>query len=651
MPRYTAVAPTFTPLDYKTRIAPLEQYKEEYDKRMDALDEQGVLADAIGGLIDENQDPELARTYRDYNDKMVSTAQNLLQTGDLGSSRRALGELRRDYANKLVPIQQAYNLRAEDAKADREMHRKDPSYRSNNPLDNPLSSYMNGHMPDQFGVSGDKLYAEGLADAKAQSERVHRILQDWKVDPKLGNEWYTKRIASGYNADETAAMLAEMAGVDLDNAKTQEEIKQLSQAGQYVYDAMNRIYSANGVDNLTSDTDRTHMQGRILDGIVAGLTYKESDEEKQHDPLLGLKAEKLRRELSGGGNGEPKNTNTRDYTGQHNEEGKIIRDKIIKQFDKPIVDQKTGRIVRNGLEAYLAIKEIEDLTLDQSEYDRRISEYLKQHPELNGYDKYKDPEFIRLTAEKSRAKGTATAENKAELKRRKELYGDLALTRKEYNDIKKAVGVSDRELTIEDVYNASNNNLEYSTTPMRFHEVSNDANTPLQQNILSHIRSNIGKGDKVVYKADNDGLRKTNQGKPVRVSESTFDDKNVKAIKITPTSAANGEILIQCKDGNYLVPAFAIGNEAGSDIFGQQINEAGTTVQQYINGVLNGKEVIVGVEKLRDGTKRPIVIDYGLVSIDERNKAIEHMLDEVTLEMQNNTGRNIFQSLGKTSSK
>lgn len=648
MPRYTAVAPTFTPLDYKTRIAPLEQYKEEYDKRMDALDEQGVLADAIGGLIDENQDPELARTYKDYNDKMVSTAQNLLQTGDLGSSRRALGELRRDYASKLIPIQQAFNARAEDAKLDREMRRKDPSYRSNNPLHNPLSAYMNGNMPDQFGVSGDKLYAEGMADARAQSERVHRILQDWKVDPKLGNEWYTKRIASGYNADETAAMLAEMAGVDLDNAKTQEEIKQLSQAGQYVYDAMNRIYSANGVDNLTSDADRTHMQGRILDGIVAGLTYKESDEEKQHDPLLGLKAEKLRRELSGGGNGEPKNTNTRNYTGQHNEEGKIIRDKIIKQLDKPIVDKNTGRIVRNGLEAYFAIRDAEKAAdPSNSPYMARMREIQAGYPGPQTNLSQINEEYKQL----EEAQARYLKEQKAELARVKSLYSDAALSNKEYNDIKKAIGISDRELTIEDVYNAANNNLEYSTTPMKFHEVSNYANAPLQQNILSHIRSNIGKRDKVVYKADNDGLRKTNQGRPVRVSESTFDDKNVKAIKITPTSAANGEILIECKDGNYLVPAFVVGNEAGSDIFGQQINEGGTTVQQYINGVLNGKEVIVGVEKLRDGTKRPITIDYGLVSIDERNRAIEDMLHELTLEMQNNTGRNIFQSLGKTSSK
>lgn len=593
MPKYTAVAPTFTPLDYKTRIAPLEQYKEEYDKRMDALDEQGVLADAIGGLIDENQDPELARTYRDYNDKMVSTAQNLLQTGDLGSSRRALGELRRDYANKLIPIQQAYNLRAEDAKADREMRRKDPSYRSNNPLNNPLSAYMNGNMPDQFGVSGDKLYAEGLADAKAQSERVHRILQDWKVDPKLGNEWYTKRIASGYNADETAAMLAEMAGVDLDNAKTQEEIKQLSQAGQYVYDAMNRIYSANGVDNLTSDADRAHMQGRILDGIVAGLTYKESDEEKQHDPLLGLKAAKLRAELNPTTT-DPKNTSPREYIGKYGKEGRIIAEKV-KEFDKPIVDSKTGRIVRNGLDAYYAIK---DARKKIEQYDENFAalqeQYMQAGTDANSAKtkEEKDAATQRMRSIKAQIQNEITKRNEllSEENRVKQLYKDVALTDKEYNKIREAIGADEStNLTVADIDYATQNNIDFSSAQAyNLHNIAhNGFMDNLKDNIASTIRTNASSGTKEIYKTS-DGINP--DGKAIKYKSGMFDNKKIESIDVSPFNVANGQILITCSDKNkYLIPIEYLGNEAGLSVyanlrdgFGQMLSGAHSNSMQDI---------------------------------------------------------------------
>lgn len=286
MPRYTAVAPTFTPLDYKTRIAPLEQYKEEYDKRMDALDEQGVLADAIGGLIDENQDPELARTYRDYNDKMVSTAQNLLQTGDLGSSRRALGELRRDYANKLVPIQQAYNSRAEAGKTYQSIIAKDPSYRGNNPVDDPLSAYMNGKMPDQFGISGDKVYAEGMADAKAQMTRIRQVVRDWGLDKRLNGQFFSEAYANGYDGKQVSEALAKLAGKDLRDIATQEGIGEITDAFGYIQDSLKRLYESNNVGKLKNESYQKDIMNSALNGILAGMTYEYKENFKDNSTIM-----------------------------------------------------------------------------------------------------------------------------------------------------------------------------------------------------------------------------------------------------------------------------------------------------------------------------------------------------------------------------
>lgn len=307
MPRYSMVAPTFNPVDYKTRIQPLEQYKEEYDKRMDALDEQDILASTIGGLIDENQDPELARVYKDYNDKMVNTANELLRTGDLGSSRRALRELRSDYANKLVPIQQAFNSRAEAAKSFRDAKIKDPSLVGNNPINTNLGSWMNGKAPDTFTVSGDKVYAEGLADSKAQSARLRTVLKDWGLDENLGSQYFVQAYQYGYSADQIGEALANLAGKDLSDKSTLNGISEIRSAYGYIANALNRIGNANGVDRLQDVNDKRTVLSKGLDGILAGLSYDYKEERQKNEDfmsryqnaMLNLKQQELAWEKSG----------------------------------------------------------------------------------------------------------------------------------------------------------------------------------------------------------------------------------------------------------------------------------------------------------------------------------------------------------------
>lgn len=286
MPRYTQVTPTFTPVDYATRIAPLEQYKDEYDKRLDKIEEQGLLADAIGGLIDENTDPELMQVYNDYSTKMQNTAKDLLDSGDLRSSRQSLLELRRDYANKLLPIQQAFNSRAEAAKSFRDAKIKDPSLVGNNPINTNLGSWMNGKAPNTFTVSGDKVYAEGLADAKAQSARLRTVLKDWGIDENLGSQYFVQAYQYGYSADQIGEALANLAGKDLSDKSTLNGIGEIRSAYGYIANALNRIGNANGVDRLQDVNDKRTVLSKGLDGILAGLSYDYKEERQKNEDFM-----------------------------------------------------------------------------------------------------------------------------------------------------------------------------------------------------------------------------------------------------------------------------------------------------------------------------------------------------------------------------
>lgn len=292
MPRYTQVTPTFAPVDYATRIAPLEQYKDEYDKRLDKIEEQGLLADAIGGLIDENTDPELMQVYNDYSTKMQNTAKDLLDSGDLRSSRQSLLELRRDYANKLLPIRQAFNNRAEAAKSFREQKAKDPTYIGTDPLSHGLKDYINGKSPNDKSVSGAQLYAMGQSDAKAASSR--RILRDkWGLDSSLGNQYFSRMIREGWSQKEIEDALYKLSN----GTATEADLKDASGAVRYLQEAGNRIANAYKIADFNDDEKIAQSQAFIMNGLLSGMTYSEDDDTKSYDPAFWDKAEKTKLDL------------------------------------------------------------------------------------------------------------------------------------------------------------------------------------------------------------------------------------------------------------------------------------------------------------------------------------------------------------------
>lgn len=300
MPRYTAITPQFDPIDYQTRIRPLEQYKEEYDRRTDALDEQAVLADAIGGLIDENREPELADIYKQFSQNLGDTVSNLMETGDLGSNRRALSQLRRDYANQLVPIKTAYEDRAKEAEEYRKKKLADDTYIGTDPMSHSLSDYYKGARPNDKGISGATLYNAGAADAKAATSR--RVLRDkWALDKGLGSQYFSQMIYQGWSQDEVMAALK-----DFDPNASQEDVKEASDAVKYLQDAMSRISGQARLQDFgdyANDPEARakidEAQNYILNGLLSGMTYDEKAEYKNYDPSMWLDYQLKKKKLAG----------------------------------------------------------------------------------------------------------------------------------------------------------------------------------------------------------------------------------------------------------------------------------------------------------------------------------------------------------------
>ena len=632
MPRYTQVTPTFTPVDYQTRIAPLEQYKDEYDKRLDKIEEQGLLADAIGGLIDENTDPELMDIYRDYSNRMQQTAKDLLDSGDLRSSRQSLIELRRDYANKLVPIQQAFNTRAEAAKSYREQKAKDPTYIGTDPLEHGLKDYMNGKMPNDKTASGAALYTLGQNASKAASGREIRETA-WALDRKLGNQFFTKIKQEGWSQDEVMYALENLAKSN-DKSISEDARKLIG----FINDTVSNIHSINDIDSFADKRNRDASDGWILRGVIDGIGYKQEEKQQKYDATMWLdkqiKEEQLKR-LRGQNEGNDNQRSSGElYSGKNVGVAKTVA-KATGQFKEPIVDSKTGKIYHNALEAYYALKDADKKYISQDEYDKQISELISNKG-LTGRDVYTDPDVVSLMAEKASSRGGQQRQNKEEYDRLKKLLGGVALTDSEYNSIRKSIGFSGNNMSVRDILDVTENNWDYMVEQrVNKQNISNSGNSGLknlQKDILSTMRSNAASdkasGAKTCYRTDN-GL--TPSGDAIKYNDDMLDDKKVESIDMTPFGVANNLVLITHSNGDrYLVPINYLINEGGSDIYN-------ATIRSKFNNYLTGKQDVYDD-------------DGNLLTIDD---ILTHYLDPSLHNMVANTqrlfGHNAYQPQGGTS--
>lgn len=129
MANFSLVANTsFTRRNYDDLTKSLDKYKEEYDKQHDAINELGVNAAAIESMANEQTDPIAYNTYKQYANNLREQA-NMIATNGLDPNGRAnLLKLKRNYAEDIIPIQTAYNRRAEQEKAQMEMLAKDPTH-------------------------------------------------------------------------------------------------------------------------------------------------------------------------------------------------------------------------------------------------------------------------------------------------------------------------------------------------------------------------------------------------------------------------------------------------------------------------------------------------------------------------------------------
>lgn len=205
MPNYNLVIDsTFQPFTYQELTAPLdrsEAYHERLAQEYDNLSSQADILEAMGKDDKDNKSGSYSK-YKSYSDALRREAEDLYRYGLNVESRRRLSNMRRAYNTDIVPIQNAWNKRIEEAKAQQTAKANNPFLRfsreaANTDIDyyvnNPTGGYDVVNLESVYKTASNafknlsKLKREGKLEAI--DPYTNAFVREYGIDPNLIVEW------------------------------------------------------------------------------------------------------------------------------------------------------------------------------------------------------------------------------------------------------------------------------------------------------------------------------------------------------------------------------------------------------------------------------------------------------------------------------
>lgn len=156
MPNYSLVInSTFRPFSYQELLQPALMATEAQHNLEDQYADLEAKSSVWEGLANEQTDPKAYRRYKDYADELRAAANDLADYGLTPSSRQKLANIRARYSSQILPIQNAYQTRLEQAKEQRQALNQNPTLMlSRRAATTSLDDYMDNPMLDYQSYSG-----------------------------------------------------------------------------------------------------------------------------------------------------------------------------------------------------------------------------------------------------------------------------------------------------------------------------------------------------------------------------------------------------------------------------------------------------------------------------------------------------------------
>ena len=137
------------------------QYQAE-----EAFSQLQMKADQWEKLANNAQDADVYNTYKTYSNQLKAAADDILNNGINTTSRRNLMNMRAQYASNIIPIEEAYNKRQQQAQILWQARLQDPTLIAQDPSELGLSYYMKNPTYTPQSYSGKLLTAQSAQAAQ-----------------------------------------------------------------------------------------------------------------------------------------------------------------------------------------------------------------------------------------------------------------------------------------------------------------------------------------------------------------------------------------------------------------------------------------------------------------------------------------------------
>ena len=226
---------TFQPFTYQELAMPLDRQDAYHENLMQQYEQLSDKADILEAMGKNDKDKSTYAQYKAYSDALRSEADNLYRNGLNSESRLRLTELRRRYNQEIVPIQNAWNKREQEAQLQMKAQMSDPTLMfSRDAGSTSLQEYVDNPVGGFATISGKNIAAQVGTAAQALAKEIRNNpngkaalelkdvdpftyqaiirkgltaeeVRDWKNHPALKNIVDNVFIANGINPERLGA--------------------------------------------------------------------------------------------------------------------------------------------------------------------------------------------------------------------------------------------------------------------------------------------------------------------------------------------------------------------------------------------------------------------------------------------------------------
>lgn len=157
---------TFNPYSLQELLPIYQANAQAQYQAEEAFSQLQMKADQWEKLANNAQDADVYNTYKAYSNQLKAAANDILNNGINTASRRNLMNMRAQYASNIIPIEEAYNKRQQQAQILWQARLQDPTLIAQDPSELGLSYYMKNPNYTPQSYSGKLLTAQSAQAAQ-----------------------------------------------------------------------------------------------------------------------------------------------------------------------------------------------------------------------------------------------------------------------------------------------------------------------------------------------------------------------------------------------------------------------------------------------------------------------------------------------------